>query len=338
MKAVVVHEPGKATLADIPEPSNNSGETLLQIRMIGLCGTDLNTFRGKNPLVTFPRVLGHEVAATILHAGSGLSADLREGSAVTLAPYTACGQCASCLRGRPNACTSNQTLGVQRDGALTERITIPAEKLYTAQLSLKELCLVEPLTVGFHAATRGRVTKRDTVAVFGCGGVGLGAISASAFHGARVIAIDMDDAKLEIARKAGATELIHSGKEDLHLRLTKLTDGRGPDCIIEAIGLAQTFRASVEEVAFTGRVVYIGYAKEPVAYETSLFVQKELDILGSRNALPDDFREVIRMLEEHRFPVDDVISAVVPIEEAPEMLHQWSSNPAAFTKIMVQVS
>jgi threonine dehydrogenase-like Zn-dependent dehydrogenase len=338
MKAVVVQEPGKATLADIPEPSNNSGETLLQIRMIGLCGTDLNTFRGTNPLVTFPRVLGHEVAATILHAGCGLSNDFREGTAVTLAPYTACGECASCLRGRPNACTSNQTLGVQRDGALTERITIPAEKLYTAPLTLKELCLVEPLTVGFHAATRGRVTKHDTVAVFGCGGVGLGAISASAFHGARVIAIDMDDAKLEIARKTGATDLIHAGKENLHSRLSKLTDGRGPDCIIEAIGLAHTFRASVEEVAFTGRVVYIGYAKEPVAYETSLFVQKELDILGSRNALPADFREVIRMLEERRFPVDDVISAVVPIEEAPEMLRQWSSNPAAFTKIIVQVS
>jgi threonine dehydrogenase-like Zn-dependent dehydrogenase len=338
MKAVVVQEPGKATLADIPEPSNNSGETLLQIRMIGLCGTDLNTFRGTNPLVTFPRVLGHEVAASILHAGSGLSNDFREGTAVTLAPYTACGECASCLRGRPNACTSNQTLGVQRDGALTERITIPAEKLYTAALTLKELCLVEPLTVGFHAANRGRVTKHDTVAVFGCGGVGLGAISASAFHGARVIAIDMADAKLEIARKTGATDLIHSGKEDLHSRLSKLTDGRGPDCIIEAIGLAHTFRASVEEVAFTGRVVYIGYAKEPVAYETSLFVQKELDILGSRNALPADFREVIRMLEERRFPVNDVISAVVPIEEAPEMLRQWSSNPAAFTKIMVQVS
>jgi threonine dehydrogenase-like Zn-dependent dehydrogenase len=338
MKAVVVEAPGKAALADVPEPLNSPGEALLQIRMVGLCGTDLNTFRGRNPLVTFPRVLGHEVAATVLHAGNGLSNDLREGAGVTLAPYTACGHCASCLRGRPNACSSNQTLGVQRDGALTERIAIPAEKLYGAQLSLKELCLVEPLTVGFHAAKRGSVTKRDTVAVFGCGGVGLGAISASAFRGARVIAIDMDDAKLEIARKAGATEFIHSGKEDLRDRLRKLTDGRGPDCVIEAIGLPQTFRVSVEEVAFTGRVVYIGYAKEPVAYETSLFVQKELDILGSRNALPEDFREVIRMLEEHRFPVDDVISAVVPIEEAPEILRQWSNNPTAFTKIIVQVS
>lgn len=153
-----------------------------------------------------------------------------------------------------------------------------------------------------------------------------------------MIAIDVDDAKLEIARKAGATDLVRSSKEDLHQRLSELTGGRGPDCIIEAIGLAQTFRASVEEVAFTGRIVYIGYAKEPVAYETSLFVQKELDIMGSRNALPEDFREVIRMLEEGRFPVDDVISAVVPIEETPGILRQWSENPQAFTKIMVQVS
>src|SRR3954462_6003372 len=124
MKACVITEPGQTQLAERQQPVPGPGEVLLQIRMIGLCGTDLSTFRGKNPLVTYPRVLGHEVAATILHRGSGLSDDLREGTAVTLAPYTACGQCPSCQRGRPNACTSNQTLGVQRDGALTERIAI----------------------------------------------------------------------------------------------------------------------------------------------------------------------------------------------------------------------
>lgn len=338
MKAVVVERPGSAKVVEIPEPKVGSQETLLQVRMIGLCGSDLNTFRGNNPLVTFPRVLGHEVAATILEPGEGLGSDLHPGADVTLAPYTACGRCTSCRSGRPNACRTNQTLGVQRDGALTERIAIPAEKIYPANLSLRELCLVEPLTVGFHAASRGRVCKQDTVAVFGCGGVGLGAISAAAFRGARVIAIDLDDSKLDIARKAGASDLIHSKNEDLHTRLSDITDGHGPDCIIEAIGLPQTFRAGVEEVAFTGRVVYVGYAKEPVAYETRLFVQKELDIMGSRNALPEDFREVIRMLEAKRFPVDDAISAVIPMEEAPEMLRRWSDNPAAFTKIMVQVS
>ena len=117
----------------------------------------------------------------------------------------------------------------------------------------------------------------------------------------------------------------------------ELTGGRGPDVVIEAIGLPQTFRAAVEEVAFTGRVVYIGYAKEPVAYETRLFVQKELDILGSRNALPEDFREVIRMLEQHRFPVEEAVSVVVAMDEAPEMIRKWSENPAGFSKILVSL-
>ena len=108
-----------------------------------------------------------------------------------------------------------------------------------------------------------------------------------------------------------------------------LTAGRGPDVVIEAIGLPQTFRAAVEEVAFTGRVVYIGYAKEQVAYETRLFVQKELDILGSRNAQPEDFREVIRMLEAKRFPVDDTVTHLVPLDEAPAILRAWDREPAA---------
>jgi threonine dehydrogenase-like Zn-dependent dehydrogenase len=235
--------------------------------------------------VKFPRILGHEIAATVVYDTPGRP-DLLAGTDVTLSPYTSCGRCAACPRARPNACQFNQTLGVQRDGAFCDYIVERPEKLYPANLSLKELCLVEPLTVGFHAVARGRVTNDDTVAIIGCGGVGLGSVSASSFVGARTITIDVDDRKLELARKAGATDLIHSSRESMHERLIELTSGHGPDVIIEAIGLPETFRAAVEEVAFTGRVVYIGYAKEPIAYETRLFVQKELDILGSRNVLP----------------------------------------------------
>jgi threonine dehydrogenase-like Zn-dependent dehydrogenase len=227
-------------------------------------------------------------------------------------------------------------MGVQRDGAMTEYISVPRGRIYTANLSLKELCLVEPLTVGTHAAARGRVTAEDYVAIFGCGGIGLGAIASAAFRGATVIGIDMDDAKLEVARKAGAHHVINTARENLHERLQAITDGRGPDVVIEAIGLPLTFRAAVEEVAFTGRVVYIGYAKEPVAYETRLFVQKELDILGSRNALPEDFRAVIRMLEAGGFPVEDAVSATIDPEQAAEMLAEWSANPGRFTKIHVR--
>src|SRR5262249_26478829 len=151
--------------------------------------------------------------------------------------------------------------------------------------NLEELCLVEPLTVGFHAAARGRVTEKDTVAIFGCGGVGLGAIAASAFCGARTIAVDVGDDKLDLAKRVGAGHAIHSRRQNLSEILSELTDGLGPDVVIEAVGTPETFRAAVDEVSFTGRVVYIGYAKQPVSYETRLFVQKEIDILGTRNAL-----------------------------------------------------
>ncbi len=333
MKAVVLRAPGEIAIEERPEPKLSEGHVLLKVNMIGLCGSDLNSYRGKNPMVSFPRIPGHEISATVVEGVTGF----HSGDRVTLSPYTSCGTCAACRRGRPNACQGNETLGVQRDGGLTEYLVVPPEKLYTANLSLKELCMVEPLTVGFHAVARGRVTSADTVAIIGCGGVGLGAVAASGFRGARTIGVDVDDAKLEIARKAGATELINTSRDDFHAKLTELTNGLGPDVIIEAIGLPNTFRAAVEEVAFTGRVVYIGYAKEPVAYETRLFVQKELDILGSRNALPEDFREVIRMLEEHRFPVDDAVSRIVPSEDAPKALAEWSADPARFTKIMIQV-
>jgi threonine dehydrogenase-like Zn-dependent dehydrogenase len=336
MKALLLQQPGEAAIRTVKDPSPVGDEVLLQVRRVGLCGSDLNSFRGKNPMVSFPRIPGHEVAATIIESSKS-HPHLTAGINVTLSPYTQCGKCPSCLRGRPNACQFNETLGVQRDGALAEYIAIPPGKLYTASLNLKELCLVEPLTVGFHAVARGRVTPEDTVAIFGCGGVGLGAVAAAGFRRARTVAIDVDDAKLAIAIKSGATDTINTTREPLHEKLQELTSGRGPDVVIEAIGLPQTFRAAVEEVAFTGRVVYIGYAKEPVAYETRLFVQKELDILGSRNALPEDFRQVIQMLEQHRFPVEEAVSNIVSIDEAPEVLRAWSENPAAFSKIMISL-
>jgi threonine dehydrogenase-like Zn-dependent dehydrogenase len=338
MKALVLQGPGHATIAEVGEPGRTGqDEVLLQVRRIGLCGSDLNSYRGRNPLVTYPRILGHEIAATVAELNPR-HPEWQPGMAVTMSPYTNCGRCASCLRGRPNACQFNQTLGVQRDGALAEFISMPAGRLYRADLSLRELCLVEPLTVGFHAAARGRVAAGEVVAVFGCGGVGLGAVSGAAFRGATVIAIDVDDGKLATARKAGAAHGINTTAADLHGQLADLTNGRGPDVCIEAIGLPQTFRAAIEEVAFTGRVVYIGYAKEQVAYETRLFVQKELDILGSRNAQPEDFRDVIRMLEAKQFPVEDAITHTISLADAPDIFAEWDREPSRFGKIMIEVS
>ncbi len=335
MKALVFEKPGQASVQMIAEPEAH-GDVLLKVRMVGLCGTDLNSFRGTNPLVSFPRIPGHEVCGTIVQCDA-TDAALKVGTDVALCPYKSCGRCASCLRGRPNACQSNETLGVQRDGAMTEFIVIPREKLYPAKLSTKELSLVEPLAVALHAVGRGRVTANDTVAIFGCGGIGLGIVAAAAFRGARTICVDVSDEKLELAHIAGGTHTINSTREPLHERLLQMTDGRGPDVVIEAVGSPATFRAAVEEVSFSGRVVYLGYAKEPVSYETKLFVQKELDVTGSRNAQPEDFRDAISLLQTGRFPVNRAVSMVVPLEEAGNALRSWSENPSRFQKILVSL-
>lgn len=335
MRAFFIDSPGASSVAEIPKPAPGREEVLLRTRVVGLCGSDLNTFRGKNPMVSYPRIPGHEIAATISEIGDGVPSQFTKGTNVTVSPYTSCGRCASCLNARPNACRSNQTLGVQRDGALTEYFIVPWGKLYVADgLSLRELSLVEPLAVGFHGVERGRVTAADRVAVLGCGTVGLGAIAAASSRGATTIAVDVNEEKLDIARQAGATHTINSSRHSVTATLHETTGGHGPEVMIEAVGLPELFRLAVDEVAFTGRVVYIGYAKEAVSYETKLFVQKELDILGSRNSL-HEFPAVIEMLRSGRFPVDKAISKTVGLDGAGEALRRWGNEPQAFTKILV---
>jgi threonine dehydrogenase-like Zn-dependent dehydrogenase len=338
MKAFYIVEPGATALRDLDLPKPSRSEILLQPRLIGLCGTDLSTFRGKNPLVNYPRIPGHEIAATIVESGSDVPAEFSPGIHVTVYPNTFCGACASCKRGRTNACKFNQTLGVQRDGAMASLFTIAWQKVVRApELSLRQLVLVEPLAVGFHAVARGRVTESDTVAVFGCGMVGLGALVSAVSRGATAIAIDLDDHKLGLAKQIGAQRGINSQTASVHDELEAITNGLGPDVIIEAVGTAATYRMAIEEAAHTGRIVYIGWVKDPVSFETRFFVHKELDILGSRNYL-NEFPAVIDVLSGGKFPVEAVISATVPLESAGDALREWSESPQRFTKILVDMN
>jgi threonine dehydrogenase-like Zn-dependent dehydrogenase len=337
MKALVLTKPGETEVREINPPLPSAGEVLLRVGMVGFCGGDLNGFRGLFELQEYPVVLGHEVGATIEKIGAGVPEQYQCGMRVTISPYQNCGSCLPCRRGKPNACVDNRTMGVRRPGAMTRYITVPWKDLFTSDsLSLKELALVEPLTVGFHAAARGRVSKSDRVAVIGCGIVGIGAVSASVNSGAEVIAVDIDDSKMAIARKIGAAHTINTTNNNLHESLLEITNGDGPDVIIEAVGNPATYRAAVDEVAYTGRVVYIGYAKKPVEYQTGVFVKKEIEILGSRNSL-GDFPNVIRYLERGIFPVDDVVTRIVSLDESGAALGDWSKNPGPITKIMVDL-
>ena len=322
---------------DIPQTELKAGEVLLRLEYVGFCGSDLNTWLGRNPMVRMPVVPGHEVGAVIVKAGAGVPEELKPGTTVTVNPYTNCGQCASCRNGRVNACEHNETLGVQRWGAMRESIALPWEKIIPAgKLATRTCALIEPMSVGFHAVSRGQVTDSDTVLVIGCGMVGLGAVVRSALRGATVVAADIDDGKLALARRMGATHTVNSRTEDVHARLQELTAGFGPDVVIEAVGSVPTYQMAVSEAAFTGRVVCIGYAKADVSFQTKLFVQKELDIRGSRNALPADFRAVIRYLERGTCPVDALVSKVVSPEDAPAAMQQWADEPGKVFRILVR--
>lgn len=337
MKAIQITDQGKTRVVEIPKPELTPGHILLKTGYVGFCGSDLNTFRGLNPLVKLPIIPGHEIGARIEEVADDVPSFFKPGVNATVNPYTSCGHCPACENGRPNACEFNQTLGVQRNGAMAEYILVPWEKVMTdPAISVRDFALVEPMSVGFHAVNRAEVTDTDTVMVIGCGMIGVGAIVRAALRGAKVIAVDVDNKKLELAKRLGAQYTVNSVDENLHERVQEITRQRGADVIIEAVGRPETYIASISEVAYTGRVVYIGYAKEKIPFDTQYFVKKEVNIKGSRNATPADFKAVMEYMKQGDFPVDELITSVYPPEEAQAALEKWSANPGEVFRILIR--
>lgn len=320
-------------VVDVPEQEMKAGDVKVRLQYVGFCGSDLNTYLGRNPMVKMPVIPGHEVGAVIEAVGSDVPEHLKPGMVVTVNPYTACGKCASCRNRRPNACQHNETLGVQRNGSMRETIVLPWEKIIPAeQLTPKVCALVEPMSVGFHAVDRAQVTDNDVVMVIGCGMVGMGAVVRAALRGATVIAADIDDEKLALAREMGAAYTVNTLRSS-----SLLVEACGaPSVVIEAVGSVPTYQMAIDVVDFTGRVVCIGYAKTEVSFQTKFFVQKELDIRGSRNALPQDFHAVIRYLERGTCPIDRLISRVVSPEEAQQAMEEWAAAPGKVFRILTK--
>jgi threonine dehydrogenase-like Zn-dependent dehydrogenase len=338
MKAVSFAAPKLIRIIDVPEPSVGPGDVLIEVHYVGLCGSDLNTYRGSFSLVSYPLIPGHEVSGVIAARGVDVPSSLQLGDRVTLSPYTNCGVCPACRVGRANCCQHNQTLGVQRDGALVQRLALPYTSVFKGRaLSMVELALVEPMSVGYHAANRGEICEMDSVLVIGCGTIGIGAVAAAVRKGATVLAVDVDDGKLETASRFGAQHTANSTREDVRAVVASLTDNEGVSVAVEAVGLPDTYRLAVEAVAYAGRVVYIGYAKESVCFDTTDFVRKELDIRGSRNALRV-FPAVIRMIEQREQPFETLVSRVYPYTASEGALRDWDQAPGRFAKILIDMS
>ena len=317
MKAVQIVNPSEMKVVELEKPAVGVGEVLVRIKYVGFCGSDLNTFLGRNPMVKLPVIPGHEVGAVIEEIGPDVPAGFEKGMNVTLNPYTNCGKCASCRNGRVNACEHNETLGVQRNGVMCEYAVLPWTKIIPAgNISSRDCALIEPMSVGFHAVSRAQVIDNEYV---------------------MVIAVDLDDEKLVLAKRVGASYAVNSKTENVHERIQEITAGFGADVVIEAVGSPVTYVMAVDEVGFTGRVVCIGYAKKEVAFQTKYFVQKELDIRGSRNALPADFRAVINYMKEGKCPVEELISKIAKPEDALEAMKEWAADPGKVFRILVEM-
>lgn len=280
MKRVVFAAPYQIQLEDVPDPLRRPDEVLLRVRSVGICGSDLHTYRGSSTLVQYPVVPGHELCCEVLESEGALA----PGTTVVIEPLLACGVCYPCRVGRCNCCESLRVLGVQTDGGMAEKISLPLKNLHPLPAGTDPSCgpLVETLSIGFHACKRARVGKGDRVLVIGAGPVGLGAALIAKDKGATVGIVDMIDTRLSLAHEVGIDRTFR-GDEGWQSHVLRRFDG-APHVVIEAVGSPRTLEAALEVVSAAGRVVFVGWTSESPPWRPDHFLKKELELLGSRNS------------------------------------------------------
>ncbi|MDR3258981.1 MAG: zinc-binding alcohol dehydrogenase family protein [Fusobacteriaceae bacterium] len=338
MIVVFIEKPGKIELREKEIPKPKKGEALLKIKYCGICGADVATFTGNQPFTTYPRIPGHEFSAEIVEIEQN-DKNLKVGDIVTANPYFNCKTCYSCERGILNACTSNETMGVQRDGSFSEYIVMPIERIYFGKgLSAKTLALIEPFSIGYHAVNRGHVKKDSKVLVIGTGAIGTFAAISAKLKSAKVYVADMFEKRLKNALKFGVDGIIDVSKENLSEKTKEITNGNGFDICIEAVGHGATFLDCIENAAFGADIILIGNGKNEVTFNHSILLKKELNIYGSRNSLKKDFVELIDLVASGSVEIDHIISDIYDKENAIEAFNVLLHNDGSKFKILVKMS
>ena len=337
MKAIVIENPDKIEIRDIPMPVVKEGEALLKIKFVGICGADLASYTGNQPFTTYPRIPGHEFSAEIVEIPDN-DKGLKAGDIVTCNPYFNCGECYSCKRGFVNCCTDNQTMGVQRDGAFCEYISMPVERIYKGKgLSAKELALIEPFSISQHAVSRAEIKKTDNVLVIGAGPIGLFALIAAKQKCNKIVVADILDNRLELAKEYGADAVINTKEASLVDFTEKFTDGNGFDVCIEACGAPETFLSCIDCAAFAGNVILIGNGKRETSFVHSVILKKELNIHGSRNALKADFINNIDLVASGKADVLKMVSGIYDIDNAEYAFEALKHNNGTLAKLLIKI-
>lgn len=342
MNAVFLESPGQLAMRPAPATADpGPGEVLIQVHRAGVCGTDLHAFRGRQPFFTYPRILGHELGVEVLRTGDGVS-NVAPGDRCAVEPYLNCGHCIACRRGKPNCCTQIQVLGVHTDGGLRPQLIVPAAKLHrSASLDYDRLALVEPLGIGAHAVQRAQLDAGESVAVIGAGPIGLAVIQFALAAGCRVIVIDVNAQRLAFCHDRlgiAAADLLDAGGGDVPGHLAALTNGELPTAVFDATGNAASMAAAFALPAHGGRLVFVGLFSGDVTFNDPNFHRRELTLLASRNARPEDFNHVLRLVESGRIDTAPWITHRAALAEVPAQFAGWTDPAAGVLKAMIHVS
>ena len=336
MKAVVCEEPGRLTLVERPRPEPGDGEVLVRVRRMGICGTDFHIFQGKHPYLEYPRVMGHELSGTVAAAprGSALAVD----EPVYIVPYLSCGHCSACRKGLTNCCRTISVLGVHKDGGMAEYLAVPEANVVPASgISLDDAAMIEFLAIGAHGVRRGSVTADDRVLVVGAGPIGMAAIIFARGRGAHVTVMDTRDDRLGFTIDMLGTQATVRADEAAEQALDQLTGGDFFDVVIDATGNTAAMQRGFGFVGHGGRYVLVSVVRDTISFSDPEFHKRETSLLGSRNAQPEDFAEVVRQMIAGKVPTRALNTHRGSIVEAPALFQQWLRPEAGVIKAIVEI-
>jgi 2-desacetyl-2-hydroxyethyl bacteriochlorophyllide A dehydrogenase len=338
LKTIILNQPGEFIKTQRDFDDNlTENEALLKIHRIGICGTDYHAFRGKQPFFSYPRVLGHELGAEVIALGSGVDkTKITVGSKVSVEPYLNCGHCQSCRNGKSNCCESLQVLGVHTDGGMCEYLKVPANKLHSsAKLGYEQLALVETLGIGAHAVQRANVSTNDIVLVIGAGPIGLSVIQFAKINQAQIAVMDFSQQRLDFANEIIGTDYSILAKEDFSADdLRKILGGNLPTIIFDATGNAQSMMKAFSYLAFGGKLVYVGLFQGEVTFFDPDFHRREVTLFASRNALPNDFTNIIEQMENGKIDTKAWLTHEAAFDDLPKTFDSWLDPKSQVIKAM----
>ena len=331
MKYIVCDQPGAFSLKEKDAPTPGPGEALVKIRRVGICGTDLHAFEGTQAYFSYPRILGHELAAEVVEYNAE-SSDIKAGDPVVIMPYDYCGTCIACRRGMTNCCKNLKVLGVHTDGGMQQEYVLPAHLLMPAPgLSLEEMALVEPIAIGAHAVRRAQIEPGEYALVIGCGPIGIGTIRMAQLAGAEVIAMDLNPDRLRYCQEVLGVTHVVSAKEDPLSAVLRITGNDLATVVFDVTGSKAALEQGIEYMAPGGRYVFIGLTKGDLTFSHPYIHARESSLLCSRNATRADMQAVIDMLQAGKFPSSAYITHQVPFTDMIGQFESWL-NPA--TKVI----